>query len=208
VPPIVRRMTSRRLAALALTSLLLTAPAGPPAAAGAGAWRFDGLAPAPRAAVEADLAQLVPAARSLLQRLAGAVAFDSAVSHCRRPATSCSIPRSGVDGRWGIHLDADTTSATFPGNRFLVYHEIGHAVWELLLDDAHHRAFAHAVRAALDGKPCVDGLGRPCAPLTEIFADEFARFAGDFAVSMSFYWTPPIFDAATFGSLVAVRDSP
>jgi hypothetical protein len=78
-------------------------------------------------------------------------------------------------------------------------------VWGLLLDDAQHRAFARAVRAALHGKPCVDGLGRPCAPLQEVFADEFARFAGDFAVSMSFYWTPPIFDAATFGSLVRDR---
>ena len=112
-----------------------------------------------------------------------------------------------VDGGWEIHLDAQTTSATFPSNRFLVYHEIGHAVWGLLLDDAHHRAFAHAVRVALHDKACIDGLGRPCATLPEIFADEFARFAGGFAASMSFYWTPPIFDAATFASLTTMRSA-
>jgi len=75
----------------------------------------------------------------------------------------------------------------------------------LQFDDAHRRAFADAVRAALHGKPCVDGLGRPCAALAEVFADEFARYAGGFAASMSFYWTPPIFRAATFGALVALR---
>ena len=140
-----------------------------------------GPGPAPRAAVEADLAQIVPAARPLLERLVGTVAFDDAVGQCRGPATSCSMPKSGDDGRWGIHLDAQTTSATFLSNRFLVYHEIGHAVWGLLLDDVHHQAFAQAVRVALHGKACIDGLGRPCATLPEIFADEFSRFAGGFA---------------------------
>jgi hypothetical protein len=202
----------RKLAAgvgIAAVALLQTSasPHAGAAASRAGTWLFAGLAPAARAAVQADLAQVVPAARPLLQSLAGAVELDSAVSHCRGAATSCSTPHSGVDGRWGIHLDAQTTSATYPSNRFLVYHEIGHAVWGLLLDDAHHQAFARAVRAALHGRPCVDGLGRPCAALGEVFADEFARFAGDFAVSMSFYWTPSIFDPTTFHSLVAVRDS-
>src|SRR5262245_56940910 len=170
---------------LALVALLASG-AYPRAGAGAsrvGSWWFAGLAPAARASVEADLARVVPAARPLLHSLAGAVVFDSEVGHCGGAATSCSIPNSAADGRWGIHLDAQTTSATYPANRFLVYHEIGHAVWGLLLDSAHHRAFASAVRAALHGRPCVDGLGRPCAALREVFADEFARFAGGFAVS-------------------------
>ena len=195
----------RRLAACATAMVAIIAPARSPAAAAADSWRYAGLAPAPRVAVETDLAQLVPAARPLLERLAGIVAFDDAVGQCRGAATSCSMPESGVDGRWAIHLDAQTTSATLPSNRFLVYHEIGHAVWDLLLDDAHHRAFAHAVRVALHDHACIDGLGRPCATLPEIFADEFARFAGGFAASMSFYWTPPIFDAATFGALAGLR---
>jgi hypothetical protein len=205
-------LTTFALAAAACATALvaMAAPTGstrPGSAepAPASGWRFAGLAPAARAAVEADLAQLVPAARPLVHSLASAVVFDSAVSHCRGAATSCSLAKSGIGGQWGIHLDAQTTSATFPSNRFLVYHEIGHAVWGLLLDDAHRRAFADAVRVALHGKPCVNGLNRPCAILPEVFADEFARFAGGFAVSMSFYWTPPIFDAATFGSLVAER---
>ena len=163
----------RRLAACATALVVLIGPTRSPAAASTDSWRYAGLAPAPRAAVEADLAQIVPAARPLLERLVGTVAFDDAVGQCRGPATSCSTPKSGDDGRWGIHLDAQTTSATFLSNRFLVYHEIGHAVWGLLLDDVHHQAFAQAVRVALHGKACIDGLGRPCATLPEIFADEF-----------------------------------
>jgi len=192
------------IAAVALLHISASPRAGA-AESPADAWLFVGLAPAAVAAVQVDLAQVVPAARPLLHSLAGAVEFDSTVSHCRGAATSCSIPHSGLDARWGIHLDAQTTSATYPSNRFLVYHEIGHAVWGLLLDDAHHQAFARAVRTALRGRPCIDGLGRPCAALGEVFADEFARFAGDFAVSISFYWTPSIFDTATFGGLVVVR---
>ena len=199
-------MTTHRLAALALTALFgaipvasLATAAGPPQA---GTWRFFDVAPAMRAAIETDLARVVPAAQPVVQSVAGAVAFDSEISHCRHPAQSCSIAHSGADGRWGIHLDAQTTSATFPSNRFLVYHEIGHAVWGLVLDDSHRRAFADAVRAALHGRRCVDDLGRPCAVLGEIFADEFARYAGGFAVSMSYYWTPSLLDPATFGALV------
>jgi hypothetical protein len=166
-----------RLAACIAALAAIIVPPRRSAAAGADGWRYAGLAAVARTAVAADLAQIVPAAGPLLQSLAGVVAFDAATSRCRGAATSCSIPNTGGDGRWGIHLDAHTTSATFPSNRFLVYHEIGHAVWDLRLDDGHHRAFADAVRAALHGKPCVDGLGRSCAALPEVFADEFARFA-------------------------------
>jgi hypothetical protein len=171
--------------------------------AGSVVWRFD-LDPAARGSVDNDLAQVVPAASALVQSLAGAVSFDNHVSRCRGAASSCSYAHHGVDGRWGIHLDAQTTSATFPSNRFLVYHEIGHAAWRLVLDEAHRRGFADAVHAALHGRPCTDEIGRPCAVLEEVFADEFARYVGGFAASMSFYWTPPLLDAATFGALVRV----
>ncbi len=194
-------MTHRRLTALALTVVLLV-PAASPTPAGAGTWQFADLAPAARASVETDLAQVVPAARAVVQSLAGAVEFDTDISRCRAAAASCSYAHQGVDGRWGVHLDAQTASATFPSNRFLVYHEIGHAAWRLVLDEARRRGFADAVHAALHGRPCIDELGRPCAVLEEVFADEFARYVGGFAVSMSFYWTPPLFDAATFGALI------
>jgi hypothetical protein len=197
-------MTHHRLAALALTAVLLV-PASPAQVGAGGTWRFAGLAPAARATVEADLARAVPAARDVVQSLAGAVAFDTNVSRCRGTATSCSYAHQGVDGRWGIHLDAQTTSSTFASNRFLVYHEIGHAAWWLLLDEAHRRGFADAVHTALHGRPCTDELGRPCAVLEEVFADEFARYVGGFAVSMSYYCTPPLLNAVTFGALIRAR---
>jgi hypothetical protein len=92
-------------------------------------WRFTGMTAAAKAAVESDLILAVPAVRPLLGRLAPAVSVDAATSECRAGALSCSYRDQGIDGRWGIHLDAQTTSATYPSNRFIVYHEIGHAVW-------------------------------------------------------------------------------
>ncbi|HVN11300.1 MAG TPA: hypothetical protein VMT69_04340 [Kineosporiaceae bacterium] len=196
---------TNRLAALALTVLLVGGvvhtAAGTASESGARTWRFD-LPSSARAAVQLDLAQVVPAARPVVERLAGMVAFDDDVAFCRPPAASCSQADSGIGGRWGIHLDRDTTAATFPSNRFLVYHELGHAVWGLLLTPDGHQAFVRAVGAALHGRPCINDLGGPCAVMPELFADEFARYAGGFAVSMSYYCTPPLLDPITFGALV------
>jgi hypothetical protein len=197
---------TNRLAAWALTAILVGgAPytaAGTESSFGTGTWRFDLPSPA-RAAVQLDLARVVPIARPVVARLAGLVAFDDdVVASCRTPAASCSQAGTGRDGRWGIHLDRDTTAKTFPSNRFLVYHELGHAVWGLLLTPDGHRAFARAIGAGLHGRPCLNDQGGPCAVLPEMFADEFARYAGGFAVSMSYYCTPPLLDPITFGALV------
>ena len=52
-----------------------------------------------------------------------------------------------------------TTAVTFPSNRFLVYHELGHAVWGLLLTSDDRRAFGGAVTNALHGRRCVNDQG-------------------------------------------------
>jgi hypothetical protein len=169
----------------------------------AASWLVTGLSADARAAVKADLAAAVPAVVPILRSLSGAVSMDSATRYCRAGAPNCSYAEQGAGGRWGIHLSSQTTSASYPSNRFVVYHEIGHAVWGLLLTDKDRRDFAGAVRASLHGRPCMDGRGGPCAVLEEVFADEFARYAGGFRVSMSFYETPSLLDRATFGSLAA-----
>ena len=71
-----------------------------------------------------------------------------------------------------------------------------------MLGAAGRNAFTDDVRRALNGRPCVNDQGRPCGPITEMFADEFARFAGGFAVSMSYYCTPPLLSFHTMASLV------
>lgn len=196
---------TNRVAALVLAVVLVGGVAhtvaGKESGSAARTWRFDLPSPA-RAAVQVDLVQVVPAARPVVGRVAGMVAFDDDVAFCRPPAASCSRAETGLDGRWGVHLDRDTTAGTFPSNRFLVYHEIGHAVWGRLLTLDDRRAFARAVSAALHGRPCINDQGRPCAALPEMFADEFARYAGGFAVSMSYYCTPALLDPTTFGALV------
>jgi hypothetical protein len=196
---------THRLAVLALTAVLvgraLQLATGTSAASGTPTWRFD-LPSAARAAVQVDLAQVVPAGRPVVARLAGMVAFDDDVAFCRPPAASCSQSGTGLEGRWGVHVDRDTTAGTFPSNRFLVYHELGHAVWGLLLTQADRRAFGRAVSTALHGRRCINDQGGPCAVLPEMFADEFARYAGGFAVSMSYYCTPALLSPSTFGALV------
>src|SRR4051812_43659660 len=99
---------NNRLAALTLTALLLGgAPysaAGTEAESGTRTWHFD-LTSAARRAVELDIAQIVPLARPVVERLAGLVVFDADVSLCAPPAESCSLAGTGPDGRWGVHLD-------------------------------------------------------------------------------------------------------
>jgi hypothetical protein len=199
-------MPSRRLVAT-LVAVVLVAPfvlsgaalAAPPTRS---TWDLSRLPAAARENVRAAIADVVPSARPVLRRVRGLVSIDDRTSRCRRGEWSCSYAGSGEDGGWGIHLDARTTSASQPSNRFLVLHEIGHAVWGLVLDDAGRRAFVGAVHAALGGRPCVRGDGAACAGTQEVFADEFARFAGGFAVSMSWYDTPPLLDSDTFASLL------
>jgi hypothetical protein len=200
---------THRLAVLALTAVLVGGvpqlTTGASAASDAGTWRFD-LPSAARAAVWVDLVQVVPAARPVVDRLAGMVAFDDDVAFCRPPAASCSQAGTGLDGRWGVHVDRDTTAMTFPSNRFLVYHELGHAEWGLLLTPNDHRAFGRAASAALHGRRCINDQGGPCAVLPEMFADEFARYVGGFAASMSYYCTPPLLDTVAFGAVLDAAD--
>jgi hypothetical protein len=195
--------TTARLDTVAATTRLFAGLAS----ASHPSWLFA-LPPRARTSVQADLSAIRPAARPLLERLAGMVSFDDQVAQCRPPAVSCSFSRSGLDGRWGIHLDAQTTAFTYPSNRFLVYHEIGHAAWGLLLTPADRRAFEAAVSRALRGRPCINDQGGPCAVLYEMFADEFARYVGGFAASMTYYCTPALLDAAVFGAIVGVREQP
>ena len=68
------------------------------------------------------------------------------------------------------------------------------------------RAFADAVSRALHGRACINDQGRPCAVLPEMFADEFARYVGGFAASMSYYCTPPLLDAVAFGVVLDAAD--
>jgi hypothetical protein len=192
------------LAATRLIDGLASASSSGPPSPGT-TWLFD-LPSRARVSVRGDLSAVRPATRPLLQQLAGLVSFDDHIAQCRPPAASCASSGSGVDGRWGIHLDADTTAYTYPSNRFLVYHEIGHAEWGLLLGSAGQRAFAEAVSRALRGRPCINDQGRPCAELQEMFADEFARYIGGFAVSMTYYCTPPLLDVTTFSALIGRRE--
>ena len=178
-----------------------------PGAPSPGATWVFALPPQARTSMDVDLSAVTPAARPLLERLAGRVSFDDQVAQCPPPAVSCSSSGSGLRGRWGIHLDTQTTAFTYPSNRFVVYHEIGHAAWGLLLGPAGRGAFQAAVDRALRGRPCINDQGRPCAVLPEMFADEFARYVGGFRVSMSYYCTPPLLDAAAFGAIVGARSN-
>jgi hypothetical protein len=170
----------------------------------AGGWLFVHLAPAARANFLAATTQTIPAAQPVLRAVRGQATVDGENAPCA-PAWSCSGPDNGGPRVWRIRLDSWTVSGTYPSQRFLELHEVGHEVWWLEFTPADRAAFVTAVRQSLHGAPCrmVNHPDQPCAAVTEMFADEFARWAGGFAHSMTKYETPPLLDAHTFGALVA-----
>jgi hypothetical protein len=203
---------SRRLVA-ATVALIAVLPASygvapahpaPTVLSASGTWDVGALDAHARTNFLADAAQALPAARPVLTLIDGSIAVDGNVKPCAGLGESCSFPEpAGSRTRWGIHLATDITGNTYQGQRFIVLHEIGHAVWDMVFTPTDQQAFVAAASATLHGKPCRRvRSGRPCAAVQELFADEFARWAGGFKVSMSCYETPALVGAATFGSIV------
>jgi hypothetical protein len=201
----------KHLAAIALAAVATLFAASTPSGASnsshavrlspTGTWTFTGLAPAERANVAADIAVTVPAARQVLDLIDGAVAIDPFTNLCV-VGDACSHPDPSAGRPWTIHLPHGTLDGTFPSERFIVLHEIGHAVWSLVFRQVDRDAFATAVDRSLDHRDCRATNGRACAPLFEMFADEFARWAGNFDVCMDTYYTPALLTPDAFGSLV------
>jgi hypothetical protein len=205
------RIASLITAAAATIAILPASQGSAPAAAAApvalhasGTWNVRDLSAAARTTFTADLRQVLPAARPVLALMDGSIAINSNVRPCAGFGDSCSFPAPAASSAaWQIHLGSDITDGTYPSQRFVVYHEIGHAVWSMLLRPSDQQAFIAAFRAGLHGAPCKGfRTGRPCAPLQELFADEFARWAGGFPHSMTTYETPSAVSAPTMAAIV------
>jgi hypothetical protein len=151
--------------------------------------------------VAADFAASLPAARQVLDLVDGTIAIDPYTNLCA-VGDACSHPEPSAGRRWTIHLPHGTLDGTTQSQRFIVYHEIGHAVWALVFRQADRDAFATAVDRSLGHRACFTAKGAACAPLFEMFADEFARWAGHFEVCMDTYETPALLTADEFGSIV------
>jgi hypothetical protein len=167
-------------------------------------WELQALPPAARAAVLADVDDARPAARRAIDLVDGSVAVDLDVRVCGSGADSCSYREpDGAPTPWRIHLGEDTSSDDELPRRFIVLHEIGHAVYGLVLDAADRAAFDADVARTLHGKPCrrVHSCAA-CAPIWEVFADEFARWAGGFGENLTGYDTPPLVTAAAMTRLI------
>jgi hypothetical protein len=166
-----------------------------------GTWAFRGLSPAERANVVADIAEATSAARPVLDLVDGNVAIDAYANLCV-VGDACSHPEPSAGRGWTIHLPHGTLAGTFPSQRFIVLHEIGHAVWSLVFRQVDRDAFQAAVDASLHHRACVATNGATCAPLYEMFADEFARWAGHFEACMDTYHTPALLTGDAFGAIV------
>jgi hypothetical protein len=138
----------------------------------------------------------------VLNLVDGSIAIDTRTDVCTAgDACSYGVPSAGRP--WTIHLPHGTLNGVLQAQRFMVLHEIGHAVWSMVLRQVDRDAFATAVHASLGGRQCVTRFDTPCAVLKEMFADEFARWAGGFEVCMDGYWTPSLLTSDTFGAIVA-----
>jgi hypothetical protein len=202
----------KRLAAAALvaatavlaassSSLGAANPSGQVPLTTTGTWAFAGLTPVQHANVAADIASAMPAARPVLDLVDGSVAIDSYAYRCK-VGDACSHPEPSAGRTWTVHLPAGTLSGTYLSQRFIVLHEIGHAVWSMVFRQADRDAFAAAVATALHGQDCVTERNTPCAPLHEMFADEFSRWAGNFTRCMDGYYTPALVSGPAFGAIV------
>jgi hypothetical protein len=202
-----RTALAASLAVLVVLPLQPTTAAGPaPLLAPSGTWRMDALSPAVRANVTADVSLTNPSARQAIDLVDGSVAIDLDTRVCGAGFDSCSYGQPpGAPTPWRIHLSRDTSGGTYDTQRFIVLHEIGHAVWNLVFDRHDREAFARAVDRALRGAPCrrvgVES-GQPCARTEEVFGDEFARWAGGFERNLTGYYTPTLLAAPTMQGLV------
>jgi hypothetical protein len=205
------RIATLVAAAASALALIPSSQGSAPAAAAApitlsatGTWNVAGLNKAERVSFAADLDQVIPAARPVLALMDGSIAVDQNVAPCQGYGESCSFPAPAGSARpWDVHLSQRIVSEGYMSDRFVVYHEIGHAVWSVLLRPADQQAFIRAFRAGLHG-PCKGfRTGRSCASTQELFADEFARWAGCFAHSMTTYETP---SAVPFRTMQAIVD--
>jgi hypothetical protein len=205
------RIASLVAAAASALTLLPSSQGSAPAAApapivlsAAGTWNVKALTSAEQTAFAADLRQVVPAARPVLSVMDGSIAVDQNVAPCQGFGESCSFPAPAGSARpWDVHLSPRIVIGGYVSERFVVYHEIGHAVWSVLLRPADQQAFIAAFAKGLHGAPCKGfRTGRPCAPLQELFADEFARWAGGFAHSMTSYETPSAVSFTTMSTIV------
>jgi hypothetical protein len=215
-----------RLVLGALTLLLVAALAALAIQASSGRAADRPFPPAPRLALQVDPAVTAadrawvatailtarPAARDLLIAVSGQVEVVLAgPDSCPREHVSCVRAGDHGDGRHIVvalqrdHLDEVGT----PRGRFLVLHELAHAVDAAMLGSDGRRAFERALRTTAPALPCTAGAARPgCIPVHELFADEFARWAGRFAGSLSTYATPALIGDAQFAALLQQHARP
>lgn len=168
--------------------------------------------PAERAAVEQVVASARPQARALIVAVSGQIRVArSADGGCPDRTSSCVRASSRLAGgkpaSRGIVLELGAphlAQAATPLGRFVILHELGHAVDAAMLDQ-HARDDLEDAFARAGWHPACARPGDPvaCPAAHEVFADEFARWAGGFGVSLSAYRTPALVDDRTMGALLA-----
>src|SRR6478736_1144272 len=72
-----------------------------------GSWTFNGLTPAERANVAADIALAMPAARPVLNLVDGSIAIDTRTDICTA-GDACSYGAPSAGRPWTIHLPHGT----------------------------------------------------------------------------------------------------
>lgn len=177
---------------------------------------FDpALAPADRAAVVAAISGTRPEARAILTAISGEVYVTaSTTGGCPSTHTSCvrrGDPNDPADhGRPIViqYAPEHLAIASTPEGRFVLLHEFGHAVDAAMLTAPGREAFRAALWGGADRARACRGSQGDCAAIHEQFADEFARWAGSFAVSLSAYKTPALIPSDTFTALLVANSRP
>jgi hypothetical protein len=165
-----------------------------------GELRFaPGTAPSDEQLVRSVVAEARPAARRLVDLVAGTVTISLG-----RPGPGAAGVTSSTDAGYAVELDLGGVYRVtgIRGVRRLVLHELAHVVDFALVP--------HALEARLDaatppGFGCDGGVGGGCAAREERFAESFAKWAtGDIGAGLDIgYRVPPPLSLAGWGDPLA-----
>lgn len=155
-----------------------------------------------------DIASAAPLAQLLVARAAPAVEISL------RTSTDCGLQNcttGGLSRPVSVQLLASSFTPS-AGERFVIWHELGHAIDRQLMSDERRAPVLAVLRASPAWQACfapsrqytgssMNGAdARGCLSDREIFADQLAIYATGSGRSLSSYGLPMLYDPALLGS--------
>lgn len=149
--------------------------------------------------LEGHVKQAPPIARRLARIVAPHLTFRIARGRADR---AHGVPVAGGGLRFVVALLPRTWRRTAIG-RFVFLHELGHVVDWAFIGPALRQRVREAFASSPAWRDCFPYKGTGCVPASEVFAEQFAYWAGARRTLRSGYGIPPLLSRDAFGDLMA-----